>query len=508
MLRIHLLGGFQAGVDSTLLPVPSGLAALWAYLLLHSCRPVHRDQLAFTLWSDLSEREARARLRQSLSVLRGQLPPAPPGRPWLLEENRSLRWNPGADCWLDVAQFSQSVSSDDCEQLESALALYRGDLLPDLAEEWLLLERARLREQYLHSLNRLIELRVCDRAYPAALKAAERLLSEDPRSEAALRLVMSLRYLCGDRAGALRQYGGYLARLRHRGLDETLSAETLTLRRAITENSPLPALEFSPPAQAATAETPDELPLPVGNPRYGRTKLLPPLALAMLVGLILLWIHRPFSPRQELAITGPAAVQSTWIVSDHPDMTSSTQVSDDWWLLVDLHDGRGPVNPLLPFSQYPAARVNLGGNSVVDALLRFDLGPLPANSHVDAAHLSLYFDVDVRWVGRQLPPVTIAAYRLEHEWDAASATFSDPWAEPGLQPGEDYDTVPLDQHTLLSPGYYTFDLTGAFPAWQRGGNFGVIFMVLEAPGGESPYWIITAHHPDSPLWPKLVIEYR
>ena len=102
MLRLCLLGGFQAEVDGQPLPVHPVLAGLWTYLLLHSSRPIHRDQLAFALWPDHSEEEARARLRQSLRQLRELLPPAPPGGPWLLEENRSLRWNPDSECWFAV----------------------------------------------------------------------------------------------------------------------------------------------------------------------------------------------------------------------------------------------------------------------------------------------------------------------------------------------------------------------------------------------------------------------
>ena len=529
MLRIYLLGGFRAEADSRPLPVHPGLAGLWAYLLLHSNRPVSRDQLAFTLWLDHSEAEARARLRQSLRQLRCLLPSAPQSRPWLLEEKRSLRWNPDSDTWLDVAEFQRTVESGDCERMSAGLDVYHGDLLPGLPDEWLLPERARLREQYRDGLRRLVEMQTAHADYAAARVSAEKLFHADPRSEAVLRSLACLRYLSGDRAAALRIFDETPARRERDGLAGQFSPETLALREAIARGEELPALEapdqtgFSGRFTGKTAyigaknNSHKQLWKPFGSPsttlrgalKAGSVGSWIPAALTILLARAALWIYRSFRPLQDVAITGPESVQSTWIVSNHPEMTSSLEVGNAWWLLVDLHDGRGPVNPLLPFSQYPAARVNLAGNSVVDALLRFDLAQLPTNSRVASARLTVYLEPDVLWAEKsQLPPVTIAAYRLLRDWDAATATFDYPWAEPGLRPGEDYDLTPLDRRTVLSPGYLTFDLGDAFPDWQRGRNFGIIFMALEAPEGYSPYWLVTAHHPNESHWPRLIIQYR
>ena len=40
--------------------------------------------------------------------------------------------------------------------LEQAVALYRGDLLPACYDDWLLLERERLRQEYVKALEQLI----------------------------------------------------------------------------------------------------------------------------------------------------------------------------------------------------------------------------------------------------------------------------------------------------------------------------------------------------------------
>jgi DNA-binding SARP family transcriptional activator len=520
MLHLSLLGDFRAEVDSRPLPVTqfSDLIRLWSYLVLHPWRPISREQLAFILWPDLNESKARARLRACLHHLREILPPAPAGQPWLLEENRSLRWNLNSDTWLDVTEFSQAAGSSDCGTLTTGLALYQADLLPELAAPWLSAERARLRELYQQALHRLVGLQTDGGDYVAAQATAERLFRSDSRSEVALRLLMQVCYRCGDRARALHQFDDYRASLSREGLADHLSPETLALREAIAQGVDISPPADLPPAAEVVGKPRESLPsrsrafdLSTGHRllRRWRWILLATVVLFTLgLAYAILSTYRLFSPRKTLTITGPQAVQSTWILSDHPDATSMME-TDEWWSYVDLHDGRGPIHLHLPFSQYPAARLNLTGNAVVDALLYFDLGELPGHSRVESAQLTVYLDPDTLWANKEhFPPVVVAVYRLLRAWDPATTTFNTPWAEPGLRPGEDYDSKPLSQLSFSSPGYLTFDLKSAFPSWQRGRNFGVVLMVLEAPSGYVPYWLITARHPDPSLWPRLVIQYR
>jgi DNA-binding SARP family transcriptional activator len=501
-LSLRLLGGFHAEVDGRPL-FPAGqpdLIKVWGYLLLFNQRLVSRDGLAFTLWPDLSEADARARLRRSLHRLRQVLPPALVNQPWLLEENRALRWNPQADFWLDVNEFCHAADSDDREQLAASLALYRGDLLPEISDAWLEPERARLRQQYRDKLNCLIELHLAARDYPSAQAVAAQLLNADPHSETALRRLMSLRYLCGNRVGALQLPQEFQVRLGERpGL---LSAETLALRDAIIQGDEIP-LPWGPPAAVAETQPPAR--------RFPKPRLRLLWVLVLIIAAVVFytaWFQRLFSPIQTLSVSGPQAVRSTWIVSDYPQGLASPYTTAKWYF-VDLQDGRGPVDLRVPFHEYPLARLNLAGNTVADALLYFDLSQLPQGSRVEGAQLSLYLESDPAWAeADRFAPVTITGYRLLRAWDPSTVTFTFPWVEPGLRPGEDYDPVPLDRQTILSPGFARFDLQAAFPAWQRGDNFGLILMVTESSGGASPYWLVTAHHPDISRQPQLTLLYR
>lgn len=75
MLHIHLLGHlrlFEAEQALKFAAFPKTLS-LFAYLLLHRAEALPREALAFTLWPNVPEAEARANLRRHLHDLRRAL---------------------------------------------------------------------------------------------------------------------------------------------------------------------------------------------------------------------------------------------------------------------------------------------------------------------------------------------------------------------------------------------------------------------------------------------------
>jgi hypothetical protein len=106
-LHIHLFGQLRLFWEERPYPFKAlpKVEPILAYLLLNQDFPVERDSLAFRLWPDVSENQAKARLRRHLYDLRRALPPAPEDRPWLLITPQTVRWNPAASYWLDVAAF-------------------------------------------------------------------------------------------------------------------------------------------------------------------------------------------------------------------------------------------------------------------------------------------------------------------------------------------------------------------------------------------------------------------
>ena len=167
--HIHLLGGLRLQHQSTVIEHfrTRKAAALLAYLALYARRQHAREELAEILWPD-EKHSAQAKahnLNQALSTLRRYLEPTPADRGTILRSTHThIALNQEAVV-VDVAEFEVAVrlaarSSEDRERREHltrAAALYTGDLLPGMYEEWALRERDRLQEQYTQTLLQLSE---------------------------------------------------------------------------------------------------------------------------------------------------------------------------------------------------------------------------------------------------------------------------------------------------------------------------------------------------------------
>jgi DNA-binding SARP family transcriptional activator len=210
-LRIRLLGELDLRLNGLpLAPLESARAeSLLAWLLLHREAPQSRQRLAFLLWPDSTEPQARTNLRHVLHNLRRALPDLDR---FLQVTQRTLQWRPEGPFWLDVAAFQACLARADgaadggVAPLTEAVELYRGDLLEGGTDEWLLGEREQLRRRYLQALERLAALLAARGDHAEAIARAEQLVRADPLHEQAYRVLMGLHDARGDRARALRAY--------------------------------------------------------------------------------------------------------------------------------------------------------------------------------------------------------------------------------------------------------------------------------------------------------------
>jgi DNA-binding SARP family transcriptional activator len=206
-----------------------------AYLLLNRTAPVSREYLAFLLWPDDEETTARTKLRATISDLLKALPQ--PASDLIEVDTERLQWNPAAPVWLDVDEFE--AAARDPARAREAIELYRGDLLPELYEDWLDALRERHRNAYLRCLTDLVSAERRAGALPQAIDTARTLLTIDPWREDIVRRIMAMRYELGDGAGALNEYVRFSARLREEmGIDPML--ETVALAEQIGAGHALP----------------------------------------------------------------------------------------------------------------------------------------------------------------------------------------------------------------------------------------------------------------------------
>jgi|HubBroStandDraft_4_1064222.scaffolds.fasta_scaffold00001_162 DNA-binding SARP family transcriptional activator/tetratricopeptide (TPR) repeat protein len=256
-LRIRLFGHVAVEVDGVpfRLATPRKTLPILAYLLMNRDAPVAREFLAYVMWPDEEEESARSRLRMNLYELGRILPPSLAGSA-LLVTTDSVGVRSDIRLWLDVEEFDRLVA--DPERADDAAALYRGDLLASLYDEWILPERERRRNLYLAALTRLVSEARRRRDFHAGLERAQRILSLDPWREDIVRQVMALRSESGDRAGALSEYERFAQLLRTElGVDPM--PETMTVREAIARGEPVDgytADDATNPAMLARATLP------------------------------------------------------------------------------------------------------------------------------------------------------------------------------------------------------------------------------------------------------------
>jgi len=179
-LHAHLLGRFSLTCDNTpftTLKTPR-LQALFAFLILHRSEPQFRYHLAFTFWPDSREAQARTNLRNLVHLLRQALPNYDG---FICSDSQTLQWREDSPFTLDVHDFERALTATpgsglSRQQLESAVQLYQGDLLPDCYEDWVIPKRESLRRAYLAALEALAVMAEDSRELRTALDYTRRLV--------------------------------------------------------------------------------------------------------------------------------------------------------------------------------------------------------------------------------------------------------------------------------------------------------------------------------------------
>jgi DNA-binding SARP family transcriptional activator len=218
--RFQLFGKFSVYRDAELVKGLDGgkEQELLSYLLVRRdhCHP--REALGSLLWGDTSTEKSRKYLRQALWRLQTVLGlDQSTGPPLLSVAHDWVQLRLHSDVVLDVALLEQAfaatqgisgrdLDSSKAQVLKRAIEVYKGDLLEGSYQDWCLFERERLQNIYLSILEKLLIYSKTHGEYEAGQSYGTTILRFDPARESTHRHLMHLRYMAGDRTGALRQY--------------------------------------------------------------------------------------------------------------------------------------------------------------------------------------------------------------------------------------------------------------------------------------------------------------
>ena len=205
--ELRLLGSFAvSGIDGAL---PRKGQALLAYLCRRQGFTAPRETLVGLLWADSAGEQARASLRQTLSVVKKAMNSV--GYDGFQADAGTVGLS-ASGLWVDTNAFDRLAGATDIDGLQAAADLVRGEFLEGLGpvaaefDRWAEAERAQLQARF-----SVVLLRLCDDYLSAgdlgeSIAVAQRLLLVDPLQEKVHRRLMQA--YAGQRRhdAALRQF--------------------------------------------------------------------------------------------------------------------------------------------------------------------------------------------------------------------------------------------------------------------------------------------------------------
>jgi DNA-binding SARP family transcriptional activator len=201
-LRLSLLDGFLLTRREAHMALPPGAERLLAYLALTGRRA--RAHVAGTLWPDVRDEQALASLRSALWRLGRACAGALEINGDTIDVARGVA--------VDVRYFRAAARAvidrrpPPISDPHSFADLMRTELLPGWYDDWVLVERERLRQLGLHALEAISARLLEQEAFAPALEAALAAIAAEPLRESAYRMAAQIHLAEGNVVEARRQY--------------------------------------------------------------------------------------------------------------------------------------------------------------------------------------------------------------------------------------------------------------------------------------------------------------
>jgi len=223
-IQLDLLGGFELSLNGRHDSLPLSSRRVVAFLAVAG-RPLLRVYVAGMLWPDVSEERAGASLRSALWRLRRL-------KYGLLDVSSTyLCVKPCiAIDFVDAgARAHRLLTRDGAFEDDDydAMAPER-ELLPDVYEEWVVIERERFRQLRLHALEALCDRLVAAGRFAEAVQAGLAAVRGEPLRESAQRALIRAHLAEGNPSEALKQFRSFKHILENElGLEPTEALRSL-----------------------------------------------------------------------------------------------------------------------------------------------------------------------------------------------------------------------------------------------------------------------------------------
>lgn len=201
--RLLLLDGFRLIRDGLPMGLPHGLQRVIA---LAALRPgATRSHLAGLLWPETADERALSCLRTALWRLRRDAPGT------VIATGDAVSLDPRVEVDVDelVRAAARVREGDDPRTTDGVVAAGRHDLLPGWYDDWVMLERERLRQLRLHALEEIARAQLRLGRHGEALQAALEAARAEPLRETPHRLIVEVHLAEGNAYEALHAFYAY-----------------------------------------------------------------------------------------------------------------------------------------------------------------------------------------------------------------------------------------------------------------------------------------------------------
>lgn len=199
---VNLMGGFEAELNGSPIPLPLDAQRLIAFLALEG-RPRSRAHVAGKLWNEGSQERAYGNLRSALWRVRKEVSSL------INADTQTVSLVPGVR--TDLKEMEALVAHLGKGQMTHVdvdvdLSRFGAELLEGWYDDWMLVERERVRQMCLHALESLAQRQLSIGRFAHALETAIAAVALEPLRESAHRVVIEIHLSEGNHGEALRHY--------------------------------------------------------------------------------------------------------------------------------------------------------------------------------------------------------------------------------------------------------------------------------------------------------------